>query len=474
MSLSVDKVCVAVDSHVIFLLNTSTQLNSLYLYSQGTGDDDDAEDEELTKKDYVKVDQLVDQMIDFFAKYEGELTEAAKSEIFDFLILDIVNAAAGPKKGKNIHMMLPKNADDLIKVKEAGGTLKFSQPSSVRDLEWLKKNGKCMDQLVLGASTIPHAGRGAFAKRKIQKGGLVSPVPLVHIPDKTMMDMHEVTRSIDADGEKYYHRVNDEVIGQQLLLNYCYGHPETSMLFYPAGSMSSFINHSAKKPNAKMQFSDHKQHQQDWLTKSPEDLMDDDHAFIGLMIEIVALRDIKEGEEVLMDYGPEWQTAWNAHLKTWEQHVKKGDLPNPWPIRALDLNEEYKTKAYPTIKEGAEYSENIRQMCFLVVQDVKEEPGVKRWAVPKKGTVYDNDNLFDCAVLERIELEEAPASAAYNYTVEWYDDEEDGTKVIHVPHDAIVFVDKPLTSDQFITQAFRHHIGIPDDVFPTGPWRNLV
>ena len=47
MSLSVDKVCVAVDSHVIFLLNTSTQLNSLYLYSQGTGDDDDAEDEDL-------------------------------------------------------------------------------------------------------------------------------------------------------------------------------------------------------------------------------------------------------------------------------------------------------------------------------------------------------------------------------------------------------------------------------------------
>jgi hypothetical protein len=35
-----------------------------------------------------------------------------------------VNAAAGPEKGKAIHMLLPKNADDLRDIKEAGGTLK--------------------------------------------------------------------------------------------------------------------------------------------------------------------------------------------------------------------------------------------------------------------------------------------------------------------------------------------------------------
>ena len=34
---------------------------------------------------------------------------------------------------------------------------------------------------------------------------------------------------------------------------------------------------------------------------------------LTLAIEYVALRDISEGEEIFIDYGPEWQTAWNRH-----------------------------------------------------------------------------------------------------------------------------------------------------------------
>lgn len=427
-------------------------------------------------------------MIEFFDKYDGELTNVAKSEIYEFLIRDIVNAAAGPDKGKAIHLLLPKNADGLREVKEAGGTLKYSQPSSRRDLAWLKRNGKCMDNLIMGPSTIPHAGRGAFAKRKIHAGRLVSPAPLVHIPDKTILDMHEITFSVNDDGNKVYHRANDIVIGQQLLLNYCYGHPESSMLFFPAGSMTSFINHSAEKPNAKMQFSSHKMHEKDWFQVPPHKLLDSDHSYLGLMMEIVALRDIEKGEEVLLDYGPEWQTAWDAHVQKWNAGIQRGDIPNPWPIRALDLSREYKTKPFKTVSEGAAYPTNIRQMCFLVVKNDPEKPDSKTWAIPKSEKIYDDDHLFDCKVIERIELEEqsplvsggagGTVGLAYNYTIEWYDgegaDDNGGTQVSNVPHQAIVFVDKPLTSDQFVSQAFRHEIGIPNDVFPQGPWRNLI
>lgn len=419
----------------------------------------------------------MDQMIDFFGKYKDELTPAAKSEIYDFLIRDIVNAAAGPKKAKNIYMLLPKSPDELMKVREAGGSLQFSQPSTRQTLEWLQKNGRCMDHLEVGASTIPHAGRGAFAKRKIKKGAIASPMPMVAIPEKSIMDLHEVARSTDADGNKFYHRVNDEVIGQQLLLNYCFGHPESKMLLFPAGSMTSFINHSSKKPNVKLQWSTHSQHQSDWLQLAPEELLKDEYAYVGLLMELVATRDIKEGEEVVMDYGKEWEAAWNAHVKVWESKVASGDLPNPWPTRSADVTLEYKSKPFPTVKEGADYPENVRQMCFLVIKDVLEVPGLKRWTIPKKGAMYDDENLFDCRIVERIELmEDKPVdgSLAYNYTVEWFDEEDpQGTKVIQVPHKAIVFVDKPLTSDQFVKEAFRHEIGIPDDIFPKGPWRNL-
>ena len=43
----------------------------------------------------------------------------------------------------------------------------------------------------------------------------------------------------------------------------------------------------------------------------------------------------------------------------------------------------------------------------------------------------------------------------------------------HVPQKANVFVHKPGTSDQHMADSFRHYIGIPDDIFPKGPWRNI-
>lgn len=422
-------------------------------------------------------------MIEFFAKYDGELTDVAKSDIYEFLVHDIVQAAAGPTKGVTIRTLLPATADELIDVKNAGGALKYSQPSSTRDFEWLKRNGKCMDNLVMGASTIPHAGRGAFARRRIPAGGLVSPAPLIHIPNKAVMDMHELKKTHDSGKKAAFRRANDVVIGKQLLLNYCFGHPESTMVFFPAGAMTSFINHSVEKANVRMRFTDQNK---EWMEISPENLLDDDHTSMGLLMEIIALRDIEEGEEVLMDYGPEWQAAWDAHVERWTQGVTSGEINNPWPVRALDLSDDYKTKPFPTVEEGATYVENVRQMCFLVVKNLNEgDTSIKTWTIPKDGYVYDVENLFDCQVTERIELDDetealCSSKAPYNYTIEWFHDDNaartpgSGSKVFNVPHAAIVFVDKAETSDQFIREAFRHEIGIPDDVFPQGPWRNLV
>jgi hypothetical protein len=430
----------------------------------------------LTKKDFEKLDQFVEQMIGFFDKYKEELTEAAKKEIYEFLIRDIINAAAGIKKGKKMYMLLPKSSDGLVDVKTAGGSLMYSQPSAKRSIEWLKENGLCMDNLIVKPSTIPHAGNGAFAKRNIAKGGLVSPAPLIQISDKSIMNMHEIKRSSDENGERFAHRVDDDVIGHQLLLNYCWGHPESSLLFFPAGSGTSFINHSSKKANAKMVFSKHPQHLHEWTKFLPTELVNEENLHIGLLMEIVATRDIKQGEEVLIDYGREWENAWNDHEAAWNKKIKSGELPDPWPTRALDVSDEYKSKPFPTKAEGASYPENIRQMCFLVVKIIKEgeASGMSTWATPKKGTVYDDENLFDCTILERIELKEPPAAGLpFNYTIEWLDEDGEGTKVVNVPHQAIVFVDKAETGDQFVEQAFRHYIGIPDDVFPQGPWRDL-
>ena len=124
-----------------------------------------------------------------------------------------------------------------------------------------------MDNLVVGGSTIPNAGRGAFARRSLKKGETIAPVPLLHMSDKAMVNMHE----LDEDSEHVF-RKSPNVIHQQLFLNYCLGHPESNMLFFPAGGIVSMINHDSKKPNAKLVWSTHPEHSAHWLEKTPTEL----------------------------------------------------------------------------------------------------------------------------------------------------------------------------------------------------------
>lgn len=48
------------------------------------------------------------------------------------------------------------------------------QPNATRSLEWLQENGKCIDNIVPRQSTIEGAGRGAFAKRNLPKGSIIT------------------------------------------------------------------------------------------------------------------------------------------------------------------------------------------------------------------------------------------------------------------------------------------------------------
>ena len=292
--------------------------------------------------------------------------------------------------------------------------------------------------------------------------------------------MHELGES-EEDHEEgpIFYRLSDEVQGKQLLLNYCYGHPESSMLFFPSGAVSALINHN-KEPNAKMVWSNHPAHQRHWYNFSPKELLSHETLYIGLLMEIVALRDIEEGEEITIDYGTEWQAAWDEHVKAWEEKVAKGEIPKEWPVRAVDLNEEYKEKIFKNTQELEKepYPSNVMLKCFMQVnagmspQKIDGIP-VREWAEPKNG-VFDSDTLDDCVVTEYEKVDEGSSgSMPYNYTVTLARESGSTTMVKNVPHKAFVFVDKPGTGDQFTPNPFRHYIGIPDDVYPEGPWRDL-
>ena len=420
----------------------------------------------LQRQDYEKLDETIKTMIGFFEKHKDNLDDTAKAQVYEFLIQDVMTAAVGTKRQTAIERIMPEAPEDLQSILDVGGSMQFDKKTAFRSMEWLQEKGFCADNLRAGSSTVPHAGRGALATRAISAGSLVAATPLIHVPTGIVMKMYELEQS--DDGKDDYIRISDEVVGSQLLLNYCFGHPNSTMLFLPAGPGVSFINHS-NKPNAKMQWSNHSLSRTDWFQVDPLDMTGvDNFGFMGMVMEVVATEDIQPGDEVLIDYGPEWANAWEAHTEEWKQRHT-----DAWPRKALDFMAEYQAKPFPIEAESQEpYSEDVALMAFMMVKEstaagTLDDP--KQWDRPVQGTVFDAENLFEVSIVDRLELRES-----YNYTIRWLNVRGDATYVEKVPHDAFVLVDMPETSDHFEEKGFRHPIGIPDDVFPQGPWRNLL
>ena len=415
-------------------------------------------------------DATIAKMIAFFDKHT-DLHEASKAQIYNFLSKDVMVAAVGNHKARTVAKLLPKTPEELKEIPAKGGILVHSAPTVYRKNDWLVENGFCVDHLQPGPSTIPEAGRGALAARPIKAGTVVTASPLVHIPDKSVLDTHQV--ELDPSDEEYM-RSNNEVTGQQLLLNYCYGHTDSSMVFFPSGPMASFINHSKEKANVKLQWSKHPKHESSWYNIKPVELVEEARHYLGLVMEVVATRDIAEGEEVFLDYGDEWQAAWDKHVAEWK-------APSEWPLRAIDYNDQYRNKPFETAVElgkDPSYPEHVELKAFLMIEESlragsREDP--KFWAMPEDGTAYDANNLFGLTIEDKREIgEDEQGVKMYDYVVRWTNNRGMDTYVDHVPHDAFVFIDAPGQSDQFgVERPFRHYIGIPDDIFPKGPWRNL-
>jgi hypothetical protein len=347
----------------------------------------------------------------------------------------------------------------------------------------LRKDGYCLDNLKPGPSTIRHACRGAFAARRLQRGSIVAPVPVIPLTSNSLLSVkhHESGRLVQSE---------------QLLRNYCYGHSNSSLLLFPYSSMVNLINHpgDGQSPNVRLQWAQSSYQYFD----TPFPVLQESST--RLLLELVALRDIEAGEELYMDYGKDWVDAWNSHLQNWEEEINEAVIiqsqqmnahKNHYRLRTLS---EQRFDPYPdNVFTGCFYSySNRTSYAILQLEQQKAKVATDQWKHIKG--IYETRNLRPCLVLDRhptntaADQKRQPDDILYKYNVRIMNypglpEKERIPPGIHyvvtdVPRNAIEFIDKIYTTDQHLPSAFRHHIGMigedEDDVIFPHQWMDLI
>uniref|UniRef100_A0A7S4RQ41 SET domain-containing protein n=1 Tax=Ditylum brightwellii TaxID=49249 RepID=A0A7S4RQ41_9STRA len=159
------------------------------------------------EEDFIFADHVADALKSYKDSYGHKTTSDANDQVME-LVRNILDLEATSR----VLQILPDTFDDVEKVIE-NGSARYSLPESIRSLEWLETNGHCVDNMKVGPSTIPAAGRGAFATRHISEGSVISVSPLLLFHRKHFVMEY-------GDGSQ----------NQQLATNYCLGHPQSTWL----------------------------------------------------------------------------------------------------------------------------------------------------------------------------------------------------------------------------------------------------
>ena len=352
-------------------------------------------------------------------------------------------------------------------------------------------------------------GMGVFAKRDLTKGEPIISTPLVPI-NRKVLDI------ID----------DDDVNKKHLILNYVFGHRDSDLVLLPIGPMVNFINHRRKSDggaNAEIRW--HNLNEK-WENKDENMEYHDTRLFDlsgevvaethgrGLVMDIIAIKEISEGEEVYLDYGDEWQDAWDEHSASFQYIKEKLSKKDREYISAenysknalMEFEKELK-KAKNTVEtppsyyyrtvfeeETNPYPEDIEFYCFYhppsedeedaaassLLQDSAEESQRQGYSWFEHS---DHNCLRPCALVERYESE-IPDGDKFEgdpnellYTVVLFAGDNDrvvdrcvistNIDLDDIPQSEIRLLDSPFTTDVLSPFAFRHELGVPAGFYPS-------
>jgi hypothetical protein len=245
----------------------------------------------------------------------------------------------------------------------------------------------------------------------------------------------------------------------------------------------------------------------------------------GLMLELVALRDIRAGDEVFIDYGKAYEDAWTEHKLTlrsrmdkWDDYAYTNQLNHI--LRTIRTIDEQVIEPYPSnvltsclyVYSNTTISRRHQQGDDMMATTSTEEQGelqadgtiTTRAVWQSHPQVFQPTFLRPCRILERTRVSVSPPTATeavggdtddtinnaksdFLYTVEMLNRQFHPKQrseaeeiplgerhiVMGVPREAIYFSNKPYTTDQHLQYAFRHEMGLPEGTFPPA-WMDII
>ena len=426
-----------------------------------------------------------------------------------------------------------------------------NEDDTTMSVDQLFNHGTCLDNIYPGKSSHGY-GRGALASRIIPSGSIVAPVPVLPLPREELKylrlkEWKRVTsfrkgllkensgNKSDSEGvvtEEELPQPPGMEWRQQLMLNYCYGHEQSSVLLFPYGVFVNYINHappsstskssdgpvgkSSDGPvaNVKLQWSERLMNTTKTSTNSdlrfltPSQLWEQSTPPEGLILELIALKDIQADEEILFDYGSIWSKAWKEHSDQYPESILK--LADDHILEKV-YSPAYITDDVVTNLRTAEeqvqfpYPENVFTACFYRY-DNNEAITTKNDSVNNKGKteatpwkmslgLFDMTNLRPCKVISRepandrfatpqqLQEQGQPPQGEMLYTaiiqnrpgLQTNERIPKGIKhiVSGIPRGAFRCVDRPYTSDVHLDGAFRHDIGVEEAGIYPEVWLDL-
>lgn len=190
-------------------------------------------------------------------------------------------------------------------------------------------------RLKIGPSSVSQ-GRGVYSTTKISKDEVLLTTPAI-----AMRAEDFVIYKINPKAASVRDEIEKTIVGKELLFNYAFTHPDSPLYLVPSGPLANHFNHGGEDANVQVRWPKqgsnaarlfewaYKQqhgsniHEEDfigvnltdpnpWLRDHPIDVMERSGK---LAFEYVALREIKRGEELLIDYGALWDSSWKEYVE---------------------------------------------------------------------------------------------------------------------------------------------------------------